>query len=240
MKAIEGDELTRYLRHISLKLLFLVGLAAAILLIAVYASTVGPYHITFWEAMGSVFNYQGSTVDRIIWNLRLPRIVAAVLVGAALGASGTIMQCVLRNPLGSPFTGAFGTLRNTGAEDVHITGITSPVSTRVEMHETVPGGSGMMMQEKAGGFVVPAGGDLMLEPGGEHIMFMDLTDPVTTGQVVPLELTLDGGDELEISVTARDFKGGEEEYVGGGHGGSDAGDHGGHSGGHGEGMSHDG
>jgi len=71
-------------------------------------------------------------------------------------------------------------------------------------------------------------------------MFMDLTDPVTTGQVVPLELTLDGGDELEISVTARDFKGGEEEYVGGGHGGSDAGDHGGHSGGHGEGMSHDG
>lgn len=137
-------------------------------------------------------------------------------------------------------TGAFGTLRNTGAEDVHITGITSPVSTRVEMHETVPGGSGMMMQEKAGGFVVPAGGDLVLEPGGDHIMFMDLTDPVTTGQVVPLELTLDGGDELEISVTARDFKGGEEEYVGGGHGGSDAGDHGGHSGGHGEGMSHDG
>jgi len=100
----EGDELSRYLRHISLKLLFLVGLAAAILLIAVYASTVGPYHITFWEAMASIFNNQDSTADRIIWNLRLPRIVAAVLVGAALGASGTIMQCVLRNPLGSPFT----------------------------------------------------------------------------------------------------------------------------------------
>jgi len=137
-------------------------------------------------------------------------------------------------------SGAFGTLRNTGDVEIHVTGVTSPISERVEMHEMVPGGSGMMMQEKAGGFVVPAGGDLVLEPGGEHIMFMDLTDPVTTGQVVPLELTLDGGDELEISVTARDFKGGEEEYVGGGHGGSDAGDHGGHSGGHGEGMSHDG
>lgn len=130
-------------------------------------------------------------------------------------------------------SGAFGTLRNTGDADVHITGITSPVSTRVEMHETVPGGSGMMMQEKAGGFVIPAGGDLVLEPGGDHIMFMGLTEPVTTGQNVPLELTLDGGAEVEISVTARDFKGGEEEYVGG----SDAGGHGGD---HGEGMSHDG
>ena len=99
-----GDELTRYLRHVSLKLLFLAVMAAAIIIIAVYASTVGPYHISFWEAVNAVFNNQGSTTDKIIWNLRLPRIVAAVLVGAALGASGTVMQCVLRNPLGSPFT----------------------------------------------------------------------------------------------------------------------------------------
>jgi iron complex transport system permease protein len=93
-----------YARHISLKMLFLSCMAAAIFLIAVYASTVGPYHITFWEAVNAVINYQGSTVDTIIWNLRLPRIIAAILVGAALGVSGTIMQCVLRNPLGSPFT----------------------------------------------------------------------------------------------------------------------------------------
>lgn len=99
-----GDELARYARHVSLKLLFLLGMAAAIVLIAVYASTVGPFDISFWEAANAVFNYQGSTVDIVIWNIRLPRIIAAVLVGAALGVSGTIMQCVLRNPLGSPFT----------------------------------------------------------------------------------------------------------------------------------------
>lgn len=103
-EAATADELAMYSRHISLKLLFLLAMSAAIFLIAVYASTVGPYHITFWEAVNAVFNYQGSTVDTIIWNLRLPRIIAAVLVGAALGVSGTIMQCVLRNPLGSPFT----------------------------------------------------------------------------------------------------------------------------------------
>lgn len=122
-------------------------------------------------------------------------------------------------------SGAFGTLRNTGDAEIHITGVTSPVSQRVEMHEMVPGGSGMMMQEKDGGFVVPAGGELTLAPGGDHFMFMDLTEPITTGQVIELVLTFDDGTEHDITLTARDFKGGDEEY---------------HGGDHGEGASHDG
>lgn len=130
-------------------------------------------------------------------------------------------------------SGAFGTLRNTGDVDVHITGVSSPVSERVEMHETVPGGSGMMMQEKEGGFVLPAGGELFLEPGKDHFMFMELTAPITTGQVIPLVLTFDDGTDQDVTVTARDFQGGQEEYVG-----DDNGGHGGHGGG--EGASHDG
>ncbi|MBB0967518.1 copper chaperone PCu(A)C [Dietzia aerolata] len=127
-------------------------------------------------------------------------------------------------------SGAFGTLRNTGDVQVHITGVTSPVSDRVEMHEMVPGGSGMMMQEKEGGFVVPAGGELFLEPGKDHFMLMDLTEPITTGQVIELVLEFDDGSEQDVTLTARDFKGGEEEYVGGDHG-----SHGGE-----EGAEHDG
>lgn len=112
-------------------------------------------------------------------------------------------------------SGAFGTLRNTGDVDVRITGVSSPISEVVEMHEMVPGGSGMQMQEKEGGFVIPAGGELFLEPGKEHFMFMDLTEPITTGQVIPLVLEFDDGSDQDVTVTARDFKGGEEEYVGG-------------------------
>lgn len=113
-------------------------------------------------------------------------------------------------------SGAFGTLRNTGDVEIHITGVTSPVSDRVEMHEMVPGGSGMMMQEKEGGFLVPAGGELNLEPGKDHFMLMDLTEPITTGQVIELVLEFDDGSEQDVTLTARDFKGGEEEYVGDG------------------------
>lgn len=39
----------------------------------------------------------------IIWSVRLPRVVAAGLVGAALGVAGTLFQAVLRNPLADPY-----------------------------------------------------------------------------------------------------------------------------------------
>jgi len=41
---------------------------------------------------------------RVIWDVRMPRIVAALLAGAGLSISGTVMQSVLRNPLASPYT----------------------------------------------------------------------------------------------------------------------------------------
>lgn len=50
-------------------------------------------------------NPENDRVDVIlVWNLYLPRIVSGILAGVALGIAGTVMQCVLRNPLGSPYT----------------------------------------------------------------------------------------------------------------------------------------
>jgi len=43
-------------------------------------------------------------VEIIVWNIRLPQALTAIMAGAGLAASGTVMQAVLRNPLGSPFT----------------------------------------------------------------------------------------------------------------------------------------
>ena len=98
------DELARYLHHVSVRAFILVAMLAATVLLAVYFTTVGPYQISFWDSLRVIFNSDGSTESIIIWNLRLPRVVAAMLVGAVMGVAGAIMQCVLRNPLASPFT----------------------------------------------------------------------------------------------------------------------------------------
>ena len=52
--------------------------------------------------------------DKIIWKIRLPQALAAIVAGVGLSVAGVAMQSILRNPLGSPFTlgisnaGAFG------------------------------------------------------------------------------------------------------------------------------------
>ena len=43
-------------------------------------------------------------VDAIIWNIRMPQVLASMLAGGGLAVSGAVMQAILRNPLGSPFT----------------------------------------------------------------------------------------------------------------------------------------
>ena len=58
--------------------------------------------------MREVTGFQGelpelSTETLIVWNIRLPRVLVAILVGAALAVSGAIFQAVTRNELASPF-----------------------------------------------------------------------------------------------------------------------------------------
>lgn len=56
------------------------------------------------EALDTIFG-KGSPADtRIIWNIRVPRIIAAIVAGAGLSISGLIMQTVLNNPMASPST----------------------------------------------------------------------------------------------------------------------------------------
>lgn len=132
-------------------------------------------------------------------------------------------------------SGVFGTLRNTSGSDLHLTGVTGTLGGRQELHETVPGGSGMTMREKEDGFQIGSGSELVLEPGGNHIMLMDLTEPITTGQQIALTLDFADGQTQDVTVSARSFEGGNENYEAGGHG-----EHGGHGDMDNEGMDHGG
>ena len=110
----------------------------------------------------------------------------------------------------------FGTVRNQSNEDVRLVEVASAVSGEAELHETVSGAAGgSMMREREGGFVIPAGGELVFEPGGNHIMLMGVQDSIRTGQEVTVTLTLENGDTSEIVASARSFEGGNEQYQGG-------------------------
>ena len=73
----------------------------------------------------------------------------------------------------------------------------------------------MVMREKDGGFVIPAGGKLALEPGANHIMLMGLSGPLTAGSDVTFTLTFSDDSTYEVTAPVKDYSGANENYEGG-------------------------
>lgn len=110
---------------------------------------------------------------------------------------------------------AFGEFENSGTADITVTGVTSAASSDLQLHETVENEAGeMTMREKDGGFVIPAGQSLTLEPGGNHIMLMDLAKPIKAGDELSFTLTFSDGSTTEFTAPAKDYSGANESYEG--------------------------
>ena len=116
----------------------------------------------------------------------------------------------------SGMTAAFGTLKNSGDQDVVVTAVSSDITSMMELHETVENADGSMaMQPKDGGFVVAAGGEHELAPGGDHLMIMDLSRPIEPGESVTFTLTMEDGSTTDFTAVVKSFTGADEEYQGG-------------------------
>jgi iron complex transport system permease protein len=90
----------------------LLALCAAV---AVVALGTGDYPISPGGVLRTLVGAGTPATDYIVLDLRLPRVLTALAVGAALGASGALFQSLTRNPLGSPDVVGFTTGASTGA-----------------------------------------------------------------------------------------------------------------------------
>ncbi|NEC86675.1 iron ABC transporter permease [Streptomyces sp. SID12501] len=89
--------------------LLTAGLVVALLVLVPVAAGLGAYPIPTGDVLGSVLHRTGlggAELDRVpesvLWNVRFPRIVLALLVGASLGCAGALMQGMFSNPLAEP------------------------------------------------------------------------------------------------------------------------------------------
>jgi len=110
----------------------------------------------------------------------------------------------MREPAeGQTRTAAYGTITNDGDADVTLVGVSVPFDATVEIHETIMGDDGaMQMQEVPEGFVVPAGGSFTLEPGGPHIMLIDI-DPADITGTIDVTMVFDDGTEVTVGAPVR-------------------------------------
>ncbi|MEN9992810.1 MAG: hypothetical protein RLY83_380 [Actinomycetota bacterium] len=105
-------------------------------------------------------------------------------------------------------TGIFGQFTNTTTETVTLIGGTTDMSMMVQTHEVVNG----MMQEKKGGIEIKPGETVTLDPGGLHIMIMDIAKPIVAGDKFEFTFQFKGADAQTITLTAKDSAGGDETY----------------------------
>jgi iron complex transport system permease protein len=70
----------------------------------VIAAQNGPIKIPFLDVIRYLFTFDTNGTGGVVWNIRMVRIVGALFAGAGLAVAGVVMQCILRNPLASPFT----------------------------------------------------------------------------------------------------------------------------------------
>lgn len=113
---------------------------------------------------------------------------------------------------GKGMSAAFGTLVNNTDAEVTVVSAASPLSPKVELHEVVDSAGKMIMRPKEGGIVIPPGGTHRLQPGGDHIMLMGVTEAVKPGAEIPFTLSLKDGKTLEFTAVGKDFAGGQENY----------------------------
>ncbi|RMF20339.1 MAG: iron ABC transporter permease [Cyanobacteria bacterium J083] len=96
---------TKYLnRGLDSREIIVISLMGCALLLTVALSlSIGSVSLSLTEIWQALL-HQGDEINQvIIWQLRLPRVLIALTVGAALGSSGALLQGMLRNPLATPF-----------------------------------------------------------------------------------------------------------------------------------------
>ncbi len=79
-------------------------LALAVVGMAVVCLFVGSSHMSVSDCLDALMRRSTDANNRIVWNIRMPRVLAAVIAGAGLSVSGLIMQTTLNNSMASPST----------------------------------------------------------------------------------------------------------------------------------------
>jgi len=102
---------------------------------------------------------------------------------------------------GGPSGAAFMVIHNHGTTDDQLIDARSNAAARVELHTHVDAGEGVMqMRHVPEGFPLPADGEIVMERGGNHVMFMGVKDTWAQGDLIPLTLVFQSGLTLDLEV----------------------------------------
>ncbi|KTS11389.1 FecCD family ABC transporter permease [Microbacterium testaceum] len=96
-----------------------LAVTAILILVAVAAAgvglTTGSFHASLGDVASALSGDADSRTTVVVMGMRMPRLIAALLIGAALGLAGAVFQTLARNPIASPDIVGFTAGSATGA-----------------------------------------------------------------------------------------------------------------------------
>ncbi|MFI2352684.1 copper chaperone PCu(A)C [Streptomyces sp. NPDC019443] len=134
--------------------------------------------------------------------------VIALTVGLALAGCSTssgngpelkVSGAFMPQPVGDDMAAGFLTVQNSGGGADKLTSVTSDISDDITIHES----KNQKMQEVKS-FDVPADGELDLERGGNHIMFMKLKQKPKQGEKVAVELRFEKSGPIKVELPVKE------------------------------------
>lgn len=122
------DVLAAYRRLVGRRVLIVGALALLCAIAFALDLATGPSALTPAQVLGGLWAPETLTPPQqaIVWQVRLPYALMAVLVGAALSLAGAEMQTILNNPLASPFTLGVSSAASFGAALAIVLGVSLP------------------------------------------------------------------------------------------------------------------
>lgn len=115
-------------------------------------------------------------------------------------------------PEGAKVAAGYFTLRNLGAQPDRLVAATGEIAGKTEVHEMSVDAAGVMtMHPVPGGLEIPAGGEVKLQPGSFHIMFMDLKQGAKEGETFTGTLTFEKAGTVQVEYSV-DKMGGDMDH----------------------------
>ena len=112
---------------------------------------------------------------------------------------------IRETPPNAAVAGGYLTLRSDA--DDRLVAVETSASASVEIHEMSHAGGVMRMRELPDGVELPAGTDVSLRPGGNHLMFIGPVEPVRAGQTIEATLRFQNAPEQTVQFEVRPLTG---------------------------------
>ncbi|MGC1778603.1 MAG: copper chaperone PCu(A)C [Xanthobacteraceae bacterium] len=144
------------------------------------------------------------TFSRLAFAALLIGFAAPALAQGAGGNSVIVQQPWSRaTPNGAKTGAVYMTIDNNSGTADTLTGASSDVADKTQIHQMTVDNGVMKMRELTDGLPVPADGSVVLKPGSYHVMLIGLKKPLTVGETFPLKLTFAKAGTISVTVAVQ-------------------------------------